>query len=73
MVEEDAAGRSQQVETRVNYDERLLYVYCALPVVWLGRHIEKPWSNAVPQNDNCWKFGTGPDSIRKLLAAEKRA
>jgi len=57
----------------VNYDERLLYVYCALPVVWLGRHIEKPWSNAVPQNDNCWKFGTGPDSIRKLLAAEKRA
>jgi hypothetical protein len=43
-----------------------------LPVVWLGRHLEKPWSNAVPHNDNMWCFGSGPDSIRKLIAAEKR-
>ena len=54
-------------------DWRLFYIRCSLPVVWLGRHLEKPWSNAVPFNDNMWRFGTGPDSIRKLLASERKS
>ena len=44
-----------------------------LPVVWLGRHLEKPWVHATPHNDNMWRFGSGPDAIRKMLAAEQKA
>jgi hypothetical protein len=38
-----------------------------LPVVWLGRDLKKPFDYSIPQNDNMWKFGTGPDTLRKLL------
>jgi hypothetical protein len=43
-----------------------------IPTVWLGRYLEKPYSFSLPDNDNMWRFGTGPDAMRKILAAERR-
>ena len=44
----------------------------SIPCVWLGAWLIRPYVSAVPSNDNCWKFGTGPDALRKMIAAEKK-
>jgi hypothetical protein len=41
-----------------------------IPVIWLGRYLEKPFHHSIPENDNMWKFGTGPDTMRKILSGQ---
>ena len=43
-----------------------------VPIVYLGGHLRKPYSFSVPDNDNMWKFGTGPDEIRRMISSETR-
>lgn len=52
--------------------QEVRFYFHSLPVVWLGRFLEKSYTYSIPANDNDWKFGTGPDTLRKLLAEEAR-